>query len=266
MILVRGAGELATGVAVSLRKSGYAVVMTELPKPLAVRRTVSFCQSLFDGAMEVEGIKAVKCELESALKLMVTGPVVIIDDTVSDLSSLRPKVLVDARMLKTVLPDMRGEADLTIGLGPGFSAGGNCHLAIETLRGHNLGRILKQGSPAENTGIPGNIQGETRRRVVRAPAAGIIDWQVEFGDLVSENDPLGSIDGQIPVTSPLAGIVRGLIAPGLSVTRGLKIADVDPRGSAVNFHSISDKARTVGRAVLEAILSSGILPERPYES
>jgi len=265
VILVRGAGELATAAAISLWKSGYDVVATDLRTPLAIRRTVAFCEVMFTGRTTVEGVRAVRCDPEAVPAFLGQGKLPVLVDTPDLTRELSAGVLVDARMLKTVQADMRSQARLTIGLGPGFTAGENCHLVIETLRGHDLGRIIEIGPPARDTGIPGNIAGETRRRVVRAPADGQISWQVELGDLVSERDLMGNISSETPIYAPLSGLVRGLIAPGLTVPRGLKIADVDPRGDRVNFSTISDKARAVGRAVLEAVLSNHFLPEGTHE-
>lgn len=266
MIMIRGAGELATAVAVSLWKCGYDVIVTDLPRPLAIRRTVAFCQVMYDDKIIVEGIQAARCEPEDVRSFLQLGKLPVVADVPDLALRLSARVLVDARMLKSVQIDMREQARLTIGLGPGFIAGENCHLVIETLRGHDLGRIIGSGSAALDTGIPGNIAGETGRRVVRSPSDGVVHWQVNLGDLVAEHDILGDVSSKVRIHAPLTGLVRGLIAPGIRVTKGLKIADVDPRGDIVNFTSISDKARAVGRAVLEAVLSNHLLPEGTHES
>ena len=254
IVLIRGAGEIASAVACTLQRCGFKVILTELADPLAIRRTVSFSDAVRMGQAEVEKIQARFAREQDLDQHFSKGVIPVLLDENIRIADMDLTVLVDARIQKKVQPDMRHLAPLTIGLGPGFTAQKNCHLVIETQRGHNLGKILEKGSAAADTGIPGDLGGETIRRVIRAPAAGTVEWQVDFGDLVTAEQELGCIGGQ-PVPSQLDGVVRGLIAPGSHVRKGMKIADVDPRGAAVDSYSISDKSRALGRAVLEAILA-----------
>ena len=253
IIWVRGAGEMASAAAHCLHRVGFGVLMSDLPAPLAIRRTVAFCEAIFTGTWDVEGVPAKSCDVSTAPDLISQGIIPVVIDT-PQITTLHPHVMVDGRMLKRHSRDMRTYAPFTVGLGPGFEAGGNCHAAVETMRGHDLGKIIRQGAAQPHTGVPGEVGGETLRRVIHAPADGPVSWRVDFGDLVRENDLLGSIDNTHEIRAPLAGLVRGLISPQVRFKKGLKIADIDPRGRAVDCRTISDKARAVGRGVLEAIL------------
>ena len=222
LVLVRGAGDLATGVIHRLHLAGFPVIASETPQPLAVRRTVAFAQAVYDGAHTVEGVTATRVEdVASALALATSGrlPVLPIPGDEA-IDALRPTVLVDARLLKRHDAARLAQASLVIGLGPGFVAGCNCHAAIETNRGHRLGRVLWQGATEANTGAPGSIQGYTSQRLVRAPAAGVFRTAVAFGQWVEQGQPFGWIemDGtRHSVLAPLTGMVRGLLHPGLEV-------------------------------------------------
>lgn len=255
-VWVRGAGELASAAVVSLHRAGFHVWLSELPSPLAIRRTVAFSDAVFDGAAVVEDVECVLCEPENVVNLLGTGRVPLVLDDPAGILPLSPEVVVDARMRKKDDPELAAFASFTVGLGPGFSAGKSCSCVIETMRGHNLGRIFWQGSPRADTGVPANIGGEGARRVVYSPAGGEVSWEVDFGDLVEEGQRLGEVGGR-EIVAPFRGIVRGLISPRIIVPERTKIADVDPRGAGVDYRSISDKARSVGRAVLEAILIHG---------
>jgi len=252
VVWVRGAGEMGSAVAWTLKRCGFPVFCSELEQPLAIRRVVTFSDAMLHGAAEVEGLPARRvtpAEIASSLREQFL-PVVLDNE---EILRVQAQIYVDARMRKRVEPDQRPYFDFCVGLGPGFTAGGNVHAVIETQRGHNLGRVITTGSAAPDTGIPGEVGGHTKRRIIRAPAAGIITWTVELGDLVNEGQPLGYVGAQ-PILAPLSGKLRGLIAPGIEVDQGTKIGDVDPRGAAVDHLLISDKARNVGRGVLEAIL------------
>ena len=252
-VWVRGAGELASGTVVSLHRSGFRVWLSELEYPLAIRRTVCFSDAVFEGRAAVEEVRGVLAEVGDVPRLLAEGVVPVLIDDPTRILRLEPDVVVDARMLKRDDPSLFRLAPFTVGLGPGFIAGRSCHAVIETMRGHDLGRIIWEGAASADTGTPGVIGGESERRVLFAPAGGAVSWEVDFGDIVREGGRLGVVGG-VEIVSKLDGMVRGLISPRVPVTRGMKIGDVDPRGDGVDCHSISDKARAVGRGVLEAIL------------
>ncbi len=253
-ILIRGAGELGSAIACSLYRSGFQVMLTEINPPLAIRRCVTFSDAILDGGSRVEDVECRLITGENQADLIDHSSVFITDDLLfSDLLG-RADFLVDARMLKKDQPSADLNKVYRIGLGPGFEAGKNCHVVIETQRGHDLGRILNHGRAAADTGIPGVIGGESVKRVIRADASGRIKWTVDFGSMVEEYQVLGMINQIAEIRSPLSGVVRGLISPEVTVKPGLKIADVDPRGESVDYQSISDKSNAIARAVLEAVM------------
>ena len=256
LILIRGGGDLASGVAVRLHRAGFQVVITELAHPLVVRRTVSFAEAVPEGGVEVEGITAelVKSP-EDARETLKTGNIpVLVDPDLRCLDALRPEVVVDARMRKK--PPERGKnlATLVIGLGPGFIAGENCHAVVETNRGHDLGRVLWAGTPQPDTGIPGSVLGFSQERVLRAPADGKLISGAKIGDRVKKGTVIALV-GNLAVLAPFNGILRGLLRPGTLVKKGMKIGDVDPRDDPNMVFLVSDKSRAIGGAVLEAILA-----------
>lgn len=255
LVVIRGAGDLATGVAHRLHRSGFRVVMTELAEPLAIRRTVSFSEAVARGSVEVEGISARRAaSVLETLKILRTGAIpVLVDPDGSLIPQLGPDVLVDVRMAKRNLGTRLSDAPVVIGLGPGFTAGEDVHAVIETNRGHNLGRVILKGRAEPDTGVPGEIAGRSAERVVRAVASGRFTPRREIGETVRAGEVLGDIDGWA-VTAPIDGTLRGLIRDGTLVTAGLKIGDVDPRAAREHCFTISDKARAIGGAVLEAIL------------
>ena len=256
LVLIRGGGDLASGVAVRLHHSGFEVLITELPKPLVVRRTVSFAEAVSEGSKEVEGITAVLIRNPEDVKDTVrTGNIpVLVDPDLACLKEIRPDVVVDARMRKK--PSLEGKelATLVIGLGPGFIAGENCHTVIETNRGHNLGRVIWAGPPQEDTGIPGMVHGFASERVLRAPEDGKLVTGAKIGDHV-KNGTVIALVGSQAVLAPFDGVLRGLIKPGSYVTTGMKIGDVDPREDPTIWSLVSDKSRAIGGGVLEAILA-----------
>lgn len=256
VVVIRGAGEMASGVAYRLARSGFPLLMTEAPNPLAVRRAVSFCEAVHDGQKQVEDLKArLINEPAEAFALWERGELpVLVDPDMTCLELLRPAVIVDALLAKSNTGLNRGMAPLTIGLGPGFRAPDEVHLAIETNRGHNLGRLIYQGEPQANTGVPGDIAGYTHQRVLRSPADGVFETERKLGDRVKAGETVAMVDGT-PVVSQLDGILRGLIRPGAKVGKGLKVGDVDPRGNIEYLGTISEKARAVGGSVLEGILA-----------
>lgn len=259
MILIRGAGDLASGVAVRLYHSGLSVVMTELAQPLAVRRLASFAEVVYAGEMTIEGISA-RCILDiedtlRILQVLAKGRIpVLVDPEGKSAQLLHPSVIVDARMLKKPPEALRHTAKLYIGLGPGFTAPDNCHAAIETQRGHWLGRVIWQGSPRSDSGLPESVEGQVAQRVLRAPISGTLSVHAEIGERVSKGQLLADVDGQ-PVLSPFDGVLRGILHTNLKVQAGLKIGDVDPRNDPSICSLVSDKALAVGGGVLEAILA-----------
>lgn len=231
------------------------ICMLDLDAPLCVRRQVSFCTALESEAAVVEGVRAVatrdRDEIEAAWKTQTIAVVRITDW--GRIDGLAPDVVIDAILAKRNLGTRKDEARLVIALGPGFTAGADCHQVIETNRGHDLGRIIVYGSAEANTGIPGDIAGHTDERVLRAPATGTFQSQRVIGDMVRRNDIVGHVAGH-PVHARLDGMLRGLIRPGTAVTNGLKLGDIDPRGKQEHCHTISDKARAIAGAVLEGVM------------
>jgi xanthine dehydrogenase accessory factor len=255
-VLIRGAGEQASGIAHRLHRSGFKVCLTDTASPLAVRRLVSFCEAVYDGEKTVEGITAVRIdERERISAIWESKQIPLLVDPENHIKDfLKPHVLLDAILAKKNVGTKITDAPLVLGLGPGFRAQKDVHIVIETNRGHNLGKLIFEGEAAPNTGVPGVIAGYGAERVFRAPGEGTFKTQKEIGDLVSEGETVATVEGE-PVTSGVAGVIRGLLRDGTNVTTGLKAGDVDPRGDKTNCDTISDKARSLGGAVLEAILS-----------
>lgn len=259
LVVVRGAGDLATGVILRLARSGFRVVALESPRPTAIRRTVAFSEAVFDGTAEVEGLRARRAEGPAEIRAALAEGLVpvAVDPEAALVPVLRPAALVDAILAKRNLGTRVGQAPAVIALGPGFEAGRDADAVVETARGHDLGRVILEGSAAPNTGLPGEVGGKSAERVVRAPAAGELIGLRSIGDEVRAGEPLLMIEapsGRITVPSPLDGVLRGLIRPGIPVSEGDKIADVDPRGRPEYCRTVSDKARAVAGGVLEALL------------
>lgn len=257
LVVIKGAGDLASGVAYRLHRSGFPIVMTELPAPMMVRRAVSFGQAVFDGETTVEGITARRMEdAQRALALAYQGEVipVLVDPQAQSIAILKPTVLVDGIMAKHNTGTCISDAPLVIALGPGFTAGVDCHAAIETNRGHWLARILYTGSPQPDTKTPGKVKGYTQGRVIRAPAEGYLTPLVQVGDRLRKGDLIGYVNDH-EVRAMFDGVLRGLIHPSVLVTKGLKIGDLDPRDIDRSCFTISEKSLAVGGAVLEAILA-----------
>lgn len=255
LILIRGAGDIATGVALRLYRSGMQVVMTDLPQPTAIRRTVCFSPAITHGETVVEGVCAVRAETaEQALALLAEGIVPVLPDpALTCLTSLRPDALVDAILAKKNLGTHITDAPVVVGVGPGFTAGVDCHAVVETMRGHTLGRAIYQGSALPNTNIPGLIGGYAGERVLRAPADGVFTRILDIGDEVQPGDVAGTVNGQ-PMKCTIGGVVRGILPSGTPVHRGMKSGDVDPRCQPEYCTTASDKALAVGGGALEAIL------------
>ena len=260
LIVVRGGGDLATGSIYKLKKSGFPVLILEAANPSAIRRNVAFCEAVYQGSQTVEDMTCYKAEsLQQARQFLSEGKLaVLVDPTGESISKLKPLAVVDAILAKKNIGTNRAMAPITIGLGPGFTAGEDVDAAIETKRGHNLGRVLWAGSAAPNTGIPGIIGGYGKERVIHCPAKGILRNVKKITDTVSKGDVIAVVeteDGIVPVEATLDGILRGLIRDGYPVKPGFKMADIDPRLDELeNCFTISDKARCIAGGVLEAIL------------
>ena len=260
VIAIKGAGEMATGVAWRLFQSNFKnIFMMEIENPIAVRRRVSFCEVVHNDKIDekiiVEGVEAKKIlqpdDFQTAWDSSCIP--VIVDPDWKSIKAIRPHVLVDAIIAKKNLGTNLSEAPLVIGLGPGFEAGRDVHMVIETNRGHNLGRIILNGCAEPNTGAPGSINGYTKERVLRSPCSGIFKSSLNIGALVKQNDVVGHVDGK-PVVAQIDGVLRGHIRNNTMVTKQLKIGDIDPRGNRQHCTTISEKARAIGGSVLEAIL------------
>ena len=258
LILVKGAGDLATGTAVRLYRAGFQVVMTDVAQPTAVRRTVAFSQCIYDGQITVEGITARKAENRDQVRdILAAGEIpVLVDPQASILPQLPFMAVVDAILAKKNLGTTISDAPIVLALGPGFTAGADCHGVIETQRGHDLGRLILEGTAIPNTGVPGDVGGYTTERIIRAPADGPFEPVAQIGQQVNLGDVVAKVNG-IPVTAQLTGIVRGMLPAGIPVTAGMKSGDIDPRCEVRHCFTVSDKARAIGGGVLEGILYFG---------
>lgn len=256
LVLIRGAGDIASGIALRLHNSKFKVIMADIPQPTAIRRTVSFSQAIYDGTTKVEAITAKHAHnVQLAIEIMQQGHIpVLADPELNCLEELRPDVLVDAVLAKHNLGTKIDFAPVVIGVGPGFEASKDCHAVIETQRGHNLGRVITEASAAKNTGIPGNIGGFTLERILRAPAEGIFRPLLEIGASVKKGDVAGMVL-DTPMVCQIDGILRGILPEGTPVFKGMKSGDIDPRCELSHCYTVSDKALAVGGGVLEAILS-----------
>jgi xanthine dehydrogenase accessory factor len=257
-VLIRGAGEQATGVGWALANAGYRVVMTEIAMPLMVRWPVCLGNAVAEGSWQVEDV--VSCMVDTPMQCQDAwrdGKIpVLVDPELKNLSSINPTILVDAIMAKRNIGTHRGMAAFTVGLGPGFSAGEDVDVVIETNRGHNLGRIIYSGQAEANTGIPSNIAGFSRERVIYSPIAGVFTASAQIGQQVAVGEILGEIvDGTQSslLFSPIDGVLRGLLRTGTEIGENVKAGDVDPRGNKEYCTTISEKARMLGSTVLLAI-------------
>lgn len=287
-VLIRGAGDLASGIALRLHRSGFAVAMTETGVPTTVRRTVAFSPAVYLGSVQVEDVTGTLCHsVEELEKLVTEGKIpVLVDEKARTGLSWKPEVVVDAILAKRNTGTRITDAATVIGVGPGFTAGVDCHCVVESKRGHYLGRCIWEGSAIPNTGVPGLIGGFGIQRLLRAPADGIFRGAAEIGDQVEAGQVVGFVESgsvwehprenkglsgeevslgvsgqnvsgscqEIPMTAQISGVVRGLLQDGVPVTRGMKAGDVDPRCERDHCFTVSDKARAIGGGVLEAIL------------
>lgn len=253
-ILIKGAGDLATGIASRLYHAGHQIVMTEIQVPLTVRRSVALSRAVYEQFAEVEDMKAVLVtKMEEIREVLKEGSIPVIVDPDAEIADIwKPDVIVDAILAKRNLGTRITDADFVIGVGPGFTAGEDCNCVIETKRGHTLGNVIWEGSAIPNTGVPGNIGGFTIERLIRASAAGEMEPVAVIGEIV-EKGQLVAKTGGCPVYAQMGGIVRGMLQPGVVVSEGLKIGDIDARCESEHCRSISDKARAIGGGVLEAV-------------
>lgn len=271
LIVVRGAGDLATGTIHRLKKAGFRLLVLEAEHPAAIRRQVALSEAVYAGSARVADVEAVRMDVDLAEKKnrkelleqemeriwKKDGVPVLVDPAGLSIAALRPAVVVDAILAKKNLGTTKEMAPLVIALGPGFTAGEDVDVVIETKRGHNLGRVIRSGSAVPNTGIPGIIGGYGKERVMHAQAEGILRNAASIGDIVEARAVIAEIEtenGTVPVEASLSGLLRGLIRDGYPVTKGFKIADIDPRKEELqNCFTISDKARCIAGSVLEVI-------------
>lgn len=256
LVIVRGGGDLATGTIHKLHRSGFAVVILETEKPSAIRRNVALSEAVYDNIAIVEDLSAVRVvNWDDAVAIIQSGGVpLMIDPQAALLKTVKPMALVDAIIAKKNLGTHRNMAPITVALGPGFEAGKDVDIVIETARGHNLGRLIFDGFAKKNTGIPGPIGGYDKERVIHAPVGGTVLNIRKISDIVEAGEPIALI-GETAVPATISGVLRGLIRNGYEVTKGFKIADIDPRiEEKENCFTISDKARCLAGSVLEAIL------------
>ena len=257
LVIIRGGGDLATGVAVRLFRAGFSVMILEVKHPTVIRLPVSFARAVYEGKAIVEDIEAVLIpSWEKTEDIIKQAKIpVLIDSEGSCIKKLSPTVLVDAILAKRNLGTRINQAPLVIGLGPGFTAGEDVDVVVETMRGHNLGRVYRHGQAAPDTGVPGEVGGESKRRLLRAPAEGKITPLHSIGDIVEAGEVIAEVGGA-PLKAEISGVLRGLIYPQSRVTKGMKVGDIDPRGTREYCFTISDKARSIGGAVLEVICAN----------
>jgi xanthine dehydrogenase accessory factor len=255
VVVVKGAGDLASGVILRLHRAGFRVVATELEQPTTVRRTVAFSEAVYSGEAEVEGVRARRIAHRDEIPQAWSEDVlpVLVDPGSEIVRALRPTVVVDAIMAKCNLGTHIFDALVVIGLGPGFVAGVDVHAVVETNRGHYLGRVLWRGNAEPDTGVPGAIDGQSTQRLLRAPCAGVLQSGKAIGDRVAAGEVVCCV-GNKPVTADISGVLRGMLHPGLSVRSGMKIGDVDPRATPAHCFTVSDKSLAIGGGVLEAAL------------
>lgn len=258
VVWIKGGGDLGTGVAHRLYRAGMRVLVTELPQPLVVRRTVAFASAVYEGTITLEGVEARLARNPKEIADLLTEGIIPVtaDPAEEKIRPLAPDVIVDARMAKRNLGTTLHDAHVVIGLGPGFVAGQSVHAVIETMRGHTLGRVILQGSAKADTQVPAPVQGYGRERLLQAPCEGVFRSQARIAEIVKPGQVVAYVEGQ-PVSAKIAGVLRGLLHDGLRVHRGQKVGDVDPRGIVDHCFSISDKARAIGGGALEAILYLG---------
>lgn len=254
-VLIRGGGDLATGVVYRLHKAGFPVVVLELERPLMVRRRVSVGTAVLEGSLMIDGMHVQRADSFSQARAMADEGLipVLVSPSLPATDSPFP-IVIDGLMAKRNVDTRIEQADFVLALGPGFTAGVDCHAVIETMRGHRLGRVIWEGAAIADSGVPGIVMGHGSERVLRAPAAGFVQWNFDIGDLVTAETAVGSVN-DLPIIAPFDGVLRGLIAGETAVKPNMKIGDLDPRGNIENCFTISDKALSIGGGALEAILT-----------
>lgn len=256
VILIKGAGDIASGIALRLAHCKYKIVMTELSHPTTVRCTVAFSRAVYDKCAQVEDVNAVLAQdIDEACNIIEQGKIaVVIDKDAAVSKELKPDVIIDAILEKYNTGTKITDAKCVIGIGPGFTAGEDCHAAVETKRGHTLGRVIYKGSPIANTGEPGNIGGYTSERIIRAVCDGIFEPLCAIGDAVTQGQKVAIVNGEA-ICANIGGVVRGMLPKNTQVHKGMKSGDIDPRGIKDYCYTVSDKALAVGGGALEAILN-----------
>ncbi len=255
-VLVRGGNDIASAVAHRLFTAGYLVVILEVPQPLTVRRGMAYASAVYEGRVILDGVSAEYVKdverIPELLRSRVAIPVVAGADE-EILTALAPRVIVDARLRKKERSaSWATDAPLVIGLGPGFTAGVEAHVVIETNRGPNLGRIITEGEADPYTGEPIEIAGHSKDRYLYAPRAGTFRTLLDLGKQVEVGQVVGSVEGE-PVIAKVGGIIRGIVKDGLGVQAGAKLVDIDPRGDPTYLSELSKKAWTIADAVLTVI-------------
>lgn len=256
LVIIRGGGDIATGIAHKLHRCGFDVIVLETEKPTSIRRYVCFSEAIYENIKTVEGITSKKVTSLNEIELILNENAipVIIDKNGEYIQNLKPCVVIDSILAKKNLGTKKFMAPITIGIGPGFNAPNDVDCVIESMRGHDLGRLIFEGKAMDNTGIPGNINGISKERVIYSQNEGFIKNLKNIGDIVKKEEVIAFID-DIPVLASIDGVLRGIIRDGMYIKKDLKIADIDPRLNEIkNCYTISDKARSIGGAVLEAIL------------
>ncbi len=258
LVLMKGAGDLASGTALRLARAGFPIVMTELPRPTVIRRTVAFAQAVYDGEATLEGLTAEACgpdDFQKIEAILGRGRIPVAAGTGDDfIEAMRPAALVEATLSKKNTGLNRREGRWTIALGPGYTAGADVDAVVETMRGHFLGQVIYDGAARPDTGRPGLIGGYDLERLIKAPAAGPVEFFAEIGDWVTEGQVIGKV-GETPIRAAISGCLRGALQKGLEVPPNFKIGDIDPRPDSAQYvHTASDKARAIGGGVLEALM------------
>ncbi|MEG6522310.1 selenium-dependent molybdenum cofactor biosynthesis protein YqeB [Desulfotomaculum sp. 1211_IL3151] len=254
LIVVKGAGDIATGIAYRLCRCGFRVVTTELSQPTVIRRTVAFAEAIYTGKMVVEEVTAVKAVGEEALSVVASGKIpVVVDPAGAVIKDIKPWAVVDAILAKRNTGTQIFDAPVVVGVGPGLRAGVDVHAVVESARGHYLGRVIHTGQAIPDTGFPGEVGGHTKERILRAPCSGVFRAESEIGAVIKAGEVVAMVNQQ-PVAATISGVLRGLLHDGLTVEHGMKIGDIDPRCQPDHCFTISDKARAIGGGVLEALL------------